>query len=297
MRRLASALPLVQLDNQLMASFFCFKQKLEQERMKEEDDDEGEDDEDEEEEEDSDDILNKMQKTCKKKKDTAGLALVAVTRHFAEKNNWEASKTEESFIDQHLFPLLHPVFLNDSEFDYSRSAGRIRLTDSSLTASKDKDSCLMLKPDFLVTYEYKGCDVGLLAVEVKPPNACSSQTLSDRSKLGLELKRMVDEQVVQGSFEPKSFGILVEGFECTFFTCTLEKSGCYLYAELDRKNLLQSSGDLMLLPDLVCVLCRVKTEMVEAKNKLIKKQKTSGEGLRALIKPTVGLPTKITTCT
>ena len=65
--------------------------------------------------------------------------------------------------------------------------------------------------------------VGFFAVEVKPPNACSSQVLIDQSKLGLELKRMVDQQIIHGSTDPKSFGLLVEGKFHTFFY----KNKCY----------------------------------------------------------------------
>ena len=61
-----------------------------------------------------------MYKECKKKKDKEGLALVAITRQFAKNKNWEQSKTEESFIDQHLLPFLTPIFLNDGAFSHSR---------------------------------------------------------------------------------------------------------------------------------------------------------------------------------
>lgn len=71
-------------------------------------------------------------------------------------------------------------------------------------------------PDFCILYEYNGNDVGLVAVEVKLPKAKISQVLSDRSKLALEMKRMVDEQVLQGFRNPISFGLLVEGIYTSF---------------------------------------------------------------------------------
>ncbi|OBZ87593.1 hypothetical protein A0J61_04345 [Choanephora cucurbitarum] len=199
-----------------------------------------------------------MYKECKKKKDKEGLALVAITRQFAKNKNWEQSKTEESFIDQHLLPFLTPIFLNDGAFSHSRSAERISLSDSSLSASKGKDSCMMLKPDFCIVYEFKGNGVRLLAITVKLPNAASSQLLSDRSKLGLEMKRMVDEQTIQGSFEPKSFGVLVEGFECTLFVCTLEQNGCYLFVKVEKLWMLRSWDDMMIIPDLVRAFMKIK---------------------------------------
>ncbi|KAI8371086.1 hypothetical protein BD560DRAFT_396051 [Blakeslea trispora] len=209
-----------------------------------------------------------------------------------ENKNWAQSTTEESFIDQHLLPIVRTVFLNDPNFVYSRSTGRIPLNDSSLSESKGRDTCLMLKPDFCIMHDFRGDFVGLLAIEVKLPNAASSQTLSDRSKLGLELKRLVDQQVIKGSLEPKSFGVLVEGFECTVFSCCLEKSGCYLFVEVEKLWLLRSCNDMMLVPDLVRVFLRVKAAMTEAIGRLYKKPKAEGStSLRGLVKQTVGLPT------
>ncbi|OBZ80217.1 hypothetical protein A0J61_11734 [Choanephora cucurbitarum] len=150
---------------------------------------------------------------------------------------------------------------------------------------------MKLKPDFCVKYNFKGSSIGLLAVEVKLPNPHSSQVLSDRSKLGLELKRMVDEQIIQGSYEPKSFGVLVEGFRCTFFGCSLDRSGCYLFVELEKHWLLQSPDDMMLIPDLVVVFMKIKVAIIEVVGKLNKRIKQD-KALNASVKPTVGLPTK-----
>ncbi|KAI8367809.1 hypothetical protein EDC96DRAFT_543679 [Choanephora cucurbitarum] len=109
-----------------------------------------------------------------------------------------------------------------------RSAGRISLSDSSLSASKGKDSCIMLKPDFCIMYELKGNDVGLLAIEMNLPNAASSQLLSDGLKLGLTMKRM--------------------------------------------------------------------SAMIDTGSKLSKKPRSNDSNLKTLVKPTVDLPTKRTSC-
>ncbi|KAI8385747.1 hypothetical protein BD560DRAFT_486735 [Blakeslea trispora] len=109
-----------------------------------------------------------------------------------------------------------------------------------------------LKPKFCLKHNFKGSSVGILAVKVKFPNAHSSQILRDRSKLGLELKRMSDV------------------------------SECCLFVELKKHPLLQSSDDMMLIPDLVVIFMKMKL------NKRIKQDKA----LVVSVKPTVGPSTK-----
>ncbi|KAI8369881.1 hypothetical protein EDC96DRAFT_543045 [Choanephora cucurbitarum] len=195
-RRSAGCLPSLYFSADLMIKFFEYKEK------------------EREEQEEADEILSKIHKKCKKDKNEEGLALVAITRRFVENDSWGSSTTEESFIDQHLLPFVQAIFMNNRTYVHSRnvirSAGRIPLSNSSHSASDGKDTCSKLKPDFCVMHKFQGINVGLLAIEVKLPDVCSSQALSDRSKLALELKRMVDQQVISGSRDPKSFGVLVE---------------------------------------------------------------------------------------
>ncbi|KAI8367296.1 hypothetical protein BD560DRAFT_424674 [Blakeslea trispora] len=278
-RRAAGCLPSLDFSPDLLVKFFQFYNARKREKaVEEEDDDDYDDKEDneedneegkeakgkgkEEDQEDADEILNQMNTRCKKDKNQEGLALVAVTRRIAENDNWVGSTTEESFIDQHLLPFVQVIFMNDRTFVYSRSTGRIPLTGSSRSSSRGKDSCLALKPGFCIMYELKGEKVGLLAIEVKFPDARSSQVLSDRSKLALELKRMVDQQVGLGSRRPQSFGVLVEGFDCTFFSCSLHQSGCYMFGELQRLSLVKNDNDLMLIPDLVLMFMKMKLSVI-----------------------------------
>ncbi|KAI8330399.1 hypothetical protein EDC96DRAFT_569156 [Choanephora cucurbitarum] len=308
-RRAAGCLPSVDFNPDLLFNFFEFHTVRKREKaMEEEDDDDdkegneegkeakgkGKEEDAGEDQEDTEEILSKMTRRCKKDKNEEGLALVAVTRMITENDNWVDSITEESFIDQHLLPFVKVIFLNDRTFVYCRSAGRIPLSDSSRSLSKGKDSCLALKPDFCVMYDFQGENVGLLAIEVKLPNARSSQVLSDRSRLALELKRMIDQQVLLGSRKPESFGVLVEGFECTFFSCSLHQSGCYVFGELQRLSLPKSDDDLMLIPDLVLAFMKMKRAMKDSIAQLRKKQKTEQlTSLEAMIKQTVELPYKL----
>ncbi|OBZ85387.1 hypothetical protein A0J61_06562 [Choanephora cucurbitarum] len=248
-----------------MTDFFHSKQKLDEEREKDEEDAAA-----------AADVLDKFKKKCKKSKDDEGLALVAIARRFMENKNWAQSITEEAFIDQHLLPIIEVLFMNDPDFVHSfcfllafhflthvafRSTGRIPLSDSSLSESEK---------------------VRLMAIEVKLLSATSSQSLSDRSKLGLELKRLIDQQVPQGSFEPRSFGVLIEGFECILFSCTLHESGCYLFSEVEKLWLPRSGNDMVLVPDLVRAFLKFKFAMIEVIGKLHKKPKSESEGQRTM---------------
>ncbi|KAI8364967.1 hypothetical protein BD560DRAFT_448361 [Blakeslea trispora] len=242
-RKAAGSFPSLYFSVDLMALFFeyCNARKKE-----------------EEEQEDADGILAKL---TKKTKSEEGLALVAVTRRYVGNDNWAPSTTEEPFIDQYLLPLVQVIFMNDCTYVHSKKNSFEQT--ALFQPAKKKDTCLMLKPDFCVMYEFQGNNVGLLAIEAKSPDACSSQALSDRSKLALELKRMVDQQIILGSRDPK----------------------------LKRLSLLKSDDDLMLIPDLVLMF--MGRAINDSIARFTKKQKTEQPtALVSMIKQTVGLPTK-----
>ncbi|KAI8370182.1 hypothetical protein EDC96DRAFT_423528, partial [Choanephora cucurbitarum] len=66
-------------------------------------------------------------------------------------------------------------------------------------------------PDFHIFCPFEGEDFGLLCVEVKKPGRAITQSLSDRSKLALEMKRSIDNQALLGVQSSKCFGLLVDG--------------------------------------------------------------------------------------
>ncbi|KAI8387053.1 hypothetical protein BD560DRAFT_420246 [Blakeslea trispora] len=190
----------------------------------------------------------------------------------------------ESFIDQHVLAFIEYVLLTDRSLLVSRSSGHIHLSDTEPSSSNGIDSCHRLKPDFLIMMPFKGSNVGLVAVEVKQPSAKSSQVLSDRSKLALECKRMVDDQVLKGS----------KVVWCSCSCCTLNETGVYLFVEEEAFSLVKTMNDLAILPDVVRVFCRLKRMMSQSMANLTKKKKVKGSSrvsLTPLIKPTVVLPT------
>ncbi|OBZ81411.1 hypothetical protein A0J61_10540, partial [Choanephora cucurbitarum] len=152
--------------------------------------------------------LYEMAKLARKKESIEVMALMLISQDFLEKKWSSLCGSEESFIDQRLVNVK-----NLTAFDSS--------------SSSNKDFGLTMKPDFI----FSCGDAGFLAVEVKPPGVRSSQVLTNQSKLGFELKRMLDQQILQGPTEAKSFGLLVEGLKCTFIYVVVEACGVYLIVE------------------------------------------------------------------
>ncbi|OBZ90055.1 hypothetical protein A0J61_01895 [Choanephora cucurbitarum] len=145
------------------------------------------------------------------KKNDDVVALTSVTRRIAERKLWATVFTEESFIDQHLLPFFESVFLAEKNLVALKSSGRIPLSSIEQSSnSNDIDSCKRMMPDSLLMMPFRESNVGFVTIKVKKADNCkSSQVLSDRSKLGLECKRMIDEQVLRGSESPRPFGVLV----------------------------------------------------------------------------------------
>ncbi|KAI8368655.1 hypothetical protein EDC96DRAFT_505116 [Choanephora cucurbitarum] len=142
---------------------------------------------------------------------TFGSALSRVMMVTLDKmKNWKKTcGIEEAFIDQHLYPLVDRVFLQDKKYSFTRSYDILEKTPSeAATKTRISKSICSAKPDFFVSYTLKDEDFGLLCVEVKKPDASVSQSLSDKSKLALETKRAVDDQALRGIQFPKCYGSL-----------------------------------------------------------------------------------------
>ncbi|KAI8347599.1 hypothetical protein EDC96DRAFT_567714 [Choanephora cucurbitarum] len=178
-------------------------------------------------------LLHELRIDGLRKKNDDVVALASVTRRLAERKSWATVFTEESFIDQYLLPFVECILLADKDLFILRSSGHIPLSGTEQSnSSSGIDSRQKMTPTFLLMTTIRESSVGFLAIEVKKEeNFKSSQVLSDRSKLGLECKRMVDEQVLEGSESPRSFGVLVCGFECRVFSCFLGDMGAYVFVE------------------------------------------------------------------
>ncbi|KAG2234885.1 hypothetical protein INT48_000548 [Thamnidium elegans] len=94
-----------------------------------------------------------------------------------------------------------------------------------------------------------------------------------------EMKESIDIQLSLGVGNPRSLGLLVEGFNCTLFYTILFVDGIYCLIVIKRFCLVEGIYDLINLPSVVEVFTYVKNgldkfvEEVENKRKRKEKEK------------------------
>ncbi|KAI9246282.1 hypothetical protein BDA99DRAFT_576679 [Phascolomyces articulosus] len=140
---------------------------------------------------------------------------------------------ESTFIQQHLSPFMIPVF--------QRLSITLRLGETHI--NNDPTSLLA---DYVSTYQTTSGDkFDFLSCEVKPfGKKSSSQVQSDFTKLGKELKQMVDKLLDYGVESPVVVGVLVEGYSMKTYSMRLIEDGCYIFYEHGSLTLLQSPQDV-----------------------------------------------------
>ncbi|KAI8357360.1 hypothetical protein EDC96DRAFT_515074 [Choanephora cucurbitarum] len=305
-----------QFEQDILLMFLNAKKAWE---AKDEDEDEDEDEGDED-DEDVDYQIYKMTRQAKKSKKKEEDALSRVLGAFLGKfRSWkEVCKTKEVFIDQHLYPFLDNIFFQDEQYDYTRSYGVIPCNTNTNTSSKRKMKATAspspssssaaaaktttksrtidtAKPDFFLFRPSDDEEFGLLCVKVKKPGCSVTQSLSDRSKLALEMKRSIDHQAILGIQSPKCFGILVDGLVVSSFAAQLSSCGIYSVLELEEFSLLRGKSDLGILPDIVLSFCWIKNLVDEAAAMMTKRRRTTS-GSSRLLRPTVALPVQKRSC-
>ena len=148
--------------------------------------------------------------------------------------NWiDSCVFESTFIQQHLSPFMIPVF--------RRLSITLRLGETHINS--DPTSLLA---DYVGTYQTTSGDkFDVLSCEVKPfGKKSSSQVQSDFTKLGKELKQMVDKLLDYGIESPVAVGVLVEGYSMKTYSMRLIEDGCYIFYEHGLLTLLQSPQDV-----------------------------------------------------
>ncbi|KAI7853066.1 hypothetical protein BDC45DRAFT_606952 [Circinella umbellata] len=140
---------------------------------------------------------------------------------------------ESAFIQQHLSPFMIPVF--------QRLSITLRLGETHV--NNDPTSLLA---DYVGTYQTTSGDkFDVLSCEVKPfGKKSSSQVQSDFTKLGKELKQMVDKLLDYGIESPVVVGVLMEGYSMKTYSMRLIEDGCYIFYEHGSLTVLQSPQDV-----------------------------------------------------
>ncbi|OBZ82046.1 hypothetical protein A0J61_09904 [Choanephora cucurbitarum] len=268
-----------------------------------------------EDKEDVDFLLYEMKRASKESKKNEEQMLSHVLGATLSKlKNWKKEGgNEQDFVDQHLYPFLDCIFLQDKKYGYTQSNGLIphanketsffssssrKKKEEAEAAANSDESISSAKSNFFVFYPLDNEKFGLLCVEVKKPGYTGTQSLSDRSNLALEMKRSIDTQAFYGVHFPRCLGLLVDGLSATSFVAELTSHGLYTFLELEEFSLLRGKADLGILPDTVLSFCWLKSLVDEAANMIKKKRKTAPDaGISAsnsykLVKPTVAFPTK-----
>ncbi|KAG2223514.1 hypothetical protein INT45_000834 [Circinella minor] len=147
---------------------------------------------------------------------------------------------ESTFIQQHLSPFMIPVF--------QRLSITLRLGETHV--NNDPTSLLA---DYVGTYQTtSGNKFDVLSCEVKPfGKKSSSQVQSDFTKLGKELKQMVDKLLDYGIESPVVVGVLVEGYSMKTYSMRLVEDGCYIFYEHGSLTLLRSPQDVHGVPIII----------------------------------------------
>ncbi|KAI8345317.1 hypothetical protein EDC96DRAFT_320859 [Choanephora cucurbitarum] len=253
-------------------------------------------------------MIKKAKRSKKKEEDALSRVLAVV---LSKLKNWKKDcRTEEVFIDQHLYPFLDYIFFQDKQYDYTRSYGIIPCSSSSnykinnkgkmkaTASSATKRSSRTIdtaNPDFHIFCPFEGEDFSLLCIEVKKPGHAITQSLSGRPKLALEMKRSIDNQALLGVQSPKCYGLLVDGLVVTSFVAELTSHGLYTFLELEEFSLLRGKTDLGTLPDIVLSFCWLKNLVDEAVASTGKRRKIDS-AFEKLLKPTVALPVQKNNC-
>lgn len=92
-------------------------------------------------------------------------------------------------------------------------------------------------------------------MEVKNANARSNQLMSDKCKIAMYLKKMIDEQVAFGVKSPVAIGMKVEGNEVEIYIGKLEHEGIYQISLDSQFNLPRNYADICSIPYMMrCLL-------------------------------------------
>ncbi|CAJ0764273.1 9470_t:CDS:10, partial [Entrophospora sp. SA101] len=130
---------------------------------------------------------------------------------------------EDSFVHKALESVLKAFYQDTANIKLKWSTD---VLEASAHRKKKFDPSLRGRiPDFSVSYSYKNRKVDLLVVEVKPPN----KVFADLVKLGNELKDVLDKAAEDGICcnNLRVCGLLVEGFQCSFYIMDLKYEAVY----------------------------------------------------------------------
>ncbi|CAO0790389.1 unnamed protein product [Mucor circinelloides] len=158
-------------------------------------------------------------------------------------------KSEANFMNHYLMPFLYSIILEE--------------TDESIVYSMvdGSDAKKRKKPDFMLGIKDKKRELYYFYVEVKRP----------KLKLGMK--------------EPKSFGLLCEGFSCSLYKMTILEEGIYASSCLRRFQLVENLSMILNVVPATEVFIFLKEELQSLQDRYKSRSKKETKDLQKLIKP------------
>ncbi|KAI8378552.1 hypothetical protein BD560DRAFT_325196, partial [Blakeslea trispora] len=108
---------------------------------------------------------------------------------------------------------------------------------------------------------------------------------SDFVKLMKQMKTSIDKQLQMGVQSPVSFGLLCEGFDCSFYKMVLAVEGVYIPVMIRELSLVKNRAGSINVPSVVETLVLVKQELHQLKSKLSQVRTSDKVEQKKLIKP------------
>ncbi|KAG1121476.1 hypothetical protein G6F42_012393 [Rhizopus arrhizus] len=183
-------------------------------------------------------------------------------------------KSEANFMNHYLMPFLNSIILEE--------------TDESIVYSMidGSDAKKRKKPDFMLGIKDRKRELYYFYVEVKRPKVKSIyQEEDDYAKLLKQLKGSIDNQLKLGMKDPKSFGLLCEGFSCSLYKMTILEEGIYASSCLRRFQLVENLSMILNVVPATEVFIFLKEELQSLQDRYKSRSKKETKDLQKLIKP------------
>ncbi|CAO3654325.1 unnamed protein product [Cunninghamella echinulata] len=160
----------------------------------------------------------------------------------------EAKNAEDTFVHLFITDMIEHIFMTNDLLHQEWANGYI-------SSSTNKKS---FKPDWVCYIKPWINRYDLVICEVKAPGKKNYGIYSDFTKLGFEMKTLINNLVSSGVNSPKSFGILVEGYVLRTFIMDIKCPSVYRMVELNRIRIPDSLSSLSLFTNFFGTILQLK---------------------------------------
>ncbi|KAI8140898.1 hypothetical protein BJV82DRAFT_194512 [Fennellomyces sp. T-0311] len=185
---------------------------------------------------------------------------------------------EDTFVHSFISNLFESIFMSESALECAWANGKLG------GKRKHHEVDNPFKPDYIVFIAQKAARFDITCAEAKSPsNSRATFPRSDFTKLGLELKWMINTLVRNGIQDPVVGGVLIRGFELSTYKMELSHPGVYRFVELSKTTIFKSIQQMSLVPSIAANLIQLKeitlSTAIKTKERLL--QRSHGESANA----------------